>query len=223
MLFRSIKNRVKDTDTPETIKGVANAALNKIIDNVEAKLKSLGVSTERDAQGNIELENIIYRQIIPAARQQAFTEQGAPVVTKGKRGRKPSTPEQQAEAKAKQNQMAGASRDASRAADRASEVLSKEFDAGIYATDAEALDAANQLLADQREAIDTLYDIANNPAHRNNKAGKTAKAALAEVPQEEMALAKERAELRKKTAQSVLRSAKQSQLADSTNGTDNNR
>ena len=36
-------------------------------------------------------------------------------------------------------------------------------------------------------------------------------------------MAKERAELRKKTAQSVLRSAKQSQLADSTNGTDNNR
>jgi hypothetical protein len=67
-----IKNRVKDIASPESMGATANAALNKVIDNIETKLKSLGVSTERDAQGNMELENIIYQQIIPAAREQAF-------------------------------------------------------------------------------------------------------------------------------------------------------
>jgi hypothetical protein len=146
-----------------------------------------------------------------------------PKVTKGKPGRKPATPEQQAEAKVKQNQMAGASRDAARNAERAADVLAKDFNADDYATDAEAMDAAQLLLNDQRAAIDTLYEIANSPAHRNNKAGKTAKAALENIPAEEISLAKERAEAKKAMAKSALRSAKQSDLSDSTNGVDNNR
>jgi hypothetical protein len=146
-----------------------------------------------------------------------------PKVTKGKPGRKPATPEQQAEAKAKQNQMAGASRDAARNAERAAATLAKDFNSDDYATDAEAMDAAQILLNDQRAAIDTLYEIANSPAHRNNKAGKTAKAALENIPAEEMSLAKERAEAKKAMAKSALRSAKQSDLSDSTNGVDNNR
>jgi hypothetical protein len=147
----------------------------------------------------------------------------SPPVTKGKPGRKPAPPEQQAEAKVKQNQMAGASRDATRNAERAAATLAKDFNADDYATDAEAMDAAQILLNDQRAAIDTLYEIANSPAHRNNKAGKTAKAALENVPAEEMSLAKERAEVKKAMAKSALRSAKQSDLSDSTNGVDNNR
>jgi hypothetical protein len=161
-----------------------------------------------------------------AAASYTDAQQGTPAtttVTKGKRGRKPAAPEQQEVAKVKQNQMAGASRDAARNADRAATVLSKDFNADDYATDAEAMDAAQLLLNDQRAAIDTLYEIANSPAHRNNKAGKTAKAALEGIPESELALAKERAEAKKAMAKSALRSAKQSNLSDSTDGTDNNR
>jgi hypothetical protein len=144
-------------------------------------------------------------------------------VTKGKRGRKPAAPEQQAEAKVKQNQMAGASRDAARNAERAATIVAKDFNMDDYVSEAEAMDAARVLLNDQREAIDTLYEIANNPAHRNNKAGKTAKAALEGIPESELALAKERAEARKITAKSILRTSKESGLSDSTDGNDNSR
>lgn len=144
-------------------------------------------------------------------------------VTKGKRGRKPAPPEQQEAAKIKQNQMAGASRDAARSADKAAAVLAKDFNMDDYVSEAEAMDAARALLNDHREAIDTLYEIANDPAHRNNKAGKTAKAALEKVPAEELGFAKERAAAKKTTAKSVLRVSKESGLSDSTDGNDNNR
>lgn len=167
----------------------------------------------------------------PVPREMAATsytdaQQGTPAtttVTKGKRGRKPAAPEQQEAAKIKQNQMAGASRDAARNADKAAAVLAKDFNMDDYVSEAEAMDAARALLNDQREAIDTLYDIANSPAHRNNKAGKTAKAALEKVPDEELSLAKERAAAKKTTAKSVLRVSKESGLSDSTDGNDNNR
>lgn len=66
------KNGVKVNDTPATMGGRADAALRKVIDNIEAKLKSLGVSTLRDDQGNSELEKIVYKKIIPDARSKAF-------------------------------------------------------------------------------------------------------------------------------------------------------
>jgi hypothetical protein len=181
-----------------------------------------GVKLSADLKGK---EKKAYEQGF-AFGQQTVNPQAALTTTpviKGKPGRKPAAPEQQAEAKVKQNQMAGASRDATRNAERAADILSKDFNADDYATDAEAMDAAQILLNDQRAAIDTLYEIANSPAHRNNKAGKTAKAALENIPEEETALAKERAEARKAMAKSALRSAKQSNLSDSTDGTDNNR
>jgi hypothetical protein len=64
-----VKNRVNLLDTPATMGGRADAALTRVIDGIEERLKALGVSTARDAQGNIELEKIIYSQVIPRARQ----------------------------------------------------------------------------------------------------------------------------------------------------------
>ena len=67
-----IKNRVKDIASPESMGATANAALNRVIDNVETKLKALGVSKLRDDQGNTELEKIIYGRVIPGGREKAF-------------------------------------------------------------------------------------------------------------------------------------------------------
>jgi hypothetical protein len=224
-----LSNKVKEADEKANvynagpIKRNATMAFRRYDNAVQAYLQEQGLVTGDEKQDRTTWMRFTEALDKETERKVTAGESVIAPVTKGKAGRKPAAPEQQAEAKVKQNQMAGASRDAARDADRAATILTKDFNADDYATDAEAMDAAQILLNDQRAAIDTLYEIANSPAHRNNKAGKTAKAALENIPEEETALAKERAEARKAMAKSALRSAKQSNLSDSTNGTDNNR
>ena len=55
--------------TPSTMGGRADTALNKIIDGIEARLEAAGVSTVRNERGEKELENIIYREILPKGRK----------------------------------------------------------------------------------------------------------------------------------------------------------
>lgn len=205
------------------IKRNATMAFRRYSDAAQAYLQEQGLLT-----GDEKTDTSTWMRFTEALdketeRRVAAGEDVTAPVTKGKRGRKPAAPEQQEAAKIKQNQMAGASRDAARNAERAATVVAKEFNMDDYVSEAEAMDAARVLLNDQREAIDTLYEIANNPAHRNNKAGKTAKAALEGIPASELALAKERAEAKKITAKSILRTSKESGLSDSTDGNDNNR
>jgi hypothetical protein len=201
-----LSNKVKEADEKANvynagpIKRNATMAFRRYYDASQAYLQEQGLVTgdeKADATTWMRFTEALDKE---TERKVAVGESVIAPVIKGKPGRKPAAPEQQAEAKVKQNQMAGASRDAARDADRAATILAKDFNADDYATDAEAMDAAQILLNDQRAAIDTLYEIANSPAHRNNKAGKTAKAALANIPAEETALAKERAEARKAMA-----------------------
>ena len=46
----------------------ANSNLNKIEDGILNRLKDLGVSTERDADGNREIDDVFYNKILPAVR-----------------------------------------------------------------------------------------------------------------------------------------------------------
>jgi hypothetical protein len=61
---------------PSTMGGRADAALTRIIDGIETRLKAVGVSTTRDERGNTELENAIYREVIPQGRKLAIEQEG---------------------------------------------------------------------------------------------------------------------------------------------------
>lgn len=74
-----VKNKVNESDTPATMGGRADAALRKVIDGIENKLIKLGISTARDARGNMEIEDIIYKQVIPQARKKAFADEALAV------------------------------------------------------------------------------------------------------------------------------------------------
>jgi hypothetical protein len=63
-----IRNRVEYDATPSAMTGRAYAALMKIEDGITERLKNAGVSTTRDDLGNREIEDILYQQIFPKAR-----------------------------------------------------------------------------------------------------------------------------------------------------------
>ena len=150
---------------------------------------------------------------------------GNPVVTKGKSGRKKKevAPEVAAEKLETRKQQAGAARDTAREAVKLQKVLTETFDPSEY-TDMEAMaDDHNQFQEKQRQAIEDLYRISIGP-QRNNAAGKTAKAALANATPQQIELAKQRIEAKNKAATArsdVLTSAQESLIKDSTNGYDN--
>jgi hypothetical protein len=61
---------------PSSMGGRADAALNKIIDGIEARLEAAGLSNVADERGEKELQNAIYRQVIPQGRKLAIEQQG---------------------------------------------------------------------------------------------------------------------------------------------------
>lgn len=211
-------NAALEAESNATTKRNSTTATRKYFDAVNKLIADQGVTGTEAAQLFSKLTSDISNEY---DRKVAAGEDISAPVTKGKRGRKALPPEQKAISEQRQKQMAGASRDATRNAEKSAGVLAKDFDPGVYATEAEAMDAARTLLNDQREAIDTLYDIANNPAHRNNKAGKIAKEALANVPESELALAKDRAKAKQTVAKSTVKAEQQARLAESTDGQDN--
>lgn len=126
----------------------------------------------------------------------------------GKRGRKKQelTPEEIAAKKETKRVQAGASRDATRTVDRAAQTLEAQFDPEAF----ESLDAAQvaqgEFTEARRQALEDLYRVATAPAHKNNTAGKKARAALDTVTEQERELAKQRVEAKKKVAETTARS-----------------
>jgi hypothetical protein len=60
---------------PSTMGGRADAALTKIIDGIEKRLKAAGVSTERNADGSKDLDDIIYQKVLPQGRNFAIEQE----------------------------------------------------------------------------------------------------------------------------------------------------
>jgi hypothetical protein len=153
--------------------------------------------------------------------------QTTPVVTKGKAGRKKVevAPEVAAQKLELRKQQAGAARDTTRQVAKIEQTLAEVFDPSEY-TDMEAMsDEHNRFRESQRQAIEDLYKISTGP-QKGNTAGKKAQALLANVPEQQIEVAKQRIAAKKKvqegTARSdVLEGVDQSVLKDSTNGQDN--
>jgi hypothetical protein len=109
---------------------------------------------------------------------------------------------------------------------RTAEKLKKDiqvpFDAGNYDTEEQAKDAFEEYNAQRIETLATAYGIANNPAHRNNKAGKTAKTVLDDpsVTAQERSIAQKRADYLKNGAP---KPSKASRLGTSTDNVTNNK
>jgi hypothetical protein len=78
-----VKNRALMNDSyggytilgPSTMGGRADAALNKIVDGIEKRLKAAGVSTERNADGSKDLDDIIYQKVLPQGRNLAIEQE----------------------------------------------------------------------------------------------------------------------------------------------------
>lgn len=135
---------------------------------------------------------------------------------KGKKRGRPAvalTPEQEAERKKQRTQMAGESRDATRAANKALAVLEKEIDPEEYDLPESAQDAANLLEQERIEALIEAFKIAKNPKHRMNAAGKAAKAVL----DHPTVTARER-EIAKNRYERDLATVRSTAIQDSTNG-----
>jgi hypothetical protein len=149
-----------------------------------------------------------------------------PAVTKGKAGRKKAevTPEVAAQKADLRKQQAGAARDTARQVTKLQNVIADTFDPSAYEDLDTASTAFNEFQESQRQAVEDLYRISIGP-QRANTAGKNAKAALDALPADQIELAKNRVEAKKKsegTARSdVLLSAQESVIKDSTNGYDN--
>jgi hypothetical protein len=60
---------------PSSMGGRADAALTKVVDGIEKRLKDVGVSTTRDERGNKEIDDIIYQKIIAQGRNLAIDQQ----------------------------------------------------------------------------------------------------------------------------------------------------
>ena len=174
-------------------------------------------------------EGFAYGQqtIAPSATEVVKAEPTAPVVTKGKRGRKKVevTPEVAAQKAELRKQQAGAARDTTRQVAKLEKTLAETFDPSEYTDVEAATDDANQYQERQRQAVEDLYKISIGP-QKNNTAGKKAQALLANVPAQQIEIAKQRIAAKKKvqegTARSdVLEGVDQSVLKDSTNGYDN--
>ena len=60
---------------PSSMGGRADAALTKIIDGIEERLKSAGVSNTRNSDGNKDLDDIIYQKVLPEGRKLAIKKQ----------------------------------------------------------------------------------------------------------------------------------------------------
>lgn len=231
------KNKVKDTDTPATMGGRADAALRKVIDNIETKLRAAGVSTERDAQGNMELENIIYQQLIPAARKQVFAEKEAvaptitapavaevtpiaPTVTRGKpRGRPKAelTAEEAAAKKAAKAEQTKEWKATNKQLMQAQQVLDLEPPVREDFQDQDSyLDAGMRYRTERQAALDLLNGMATG-ARRNTALGKRAQEGLAHpsITPQELAAVKEREAVRKGTARA--------ELLEATNGVENDK
>jgi len=138
-------------------------------------------------------------------------------------GRTPKlTPEQLAANKAQRQASAGVSRDMGRTAEKLKKDIQVPFDAGNYDTEEQAKDAFEEYNAQRIETLATAYGIANNPAHRNNKAGKTAKTVLDDpsVTAQERSIAQKRADYLKNGAP---KPSKASRLGTSTDNVTNNK
>jgi hypothetical protein len=151
----------------------------------------------------------------------------APVVTKGKRGRKAVevTPEIAAQKLEIRKQQAGAARDTTRQVAKLEKTLAETFDPSEYTDMEAAADDLNQYQERQRQAVEDLYKVSTGP-QKNNTAGKKAQALLANIPPQQIEIAKQRIAAKKKvqegTARSdVLEGVDQSVIRDSTNGQDN--
>jgi hypothetical protein len=151
---------------------------------------------------------------------------GTPTVTKGKAGRKKAevTPEVAAQKADLRKQQAATARDTARQVTKLQNVIADTFDPSAYEDLDTASTAFNEFQESQRQAVEDLYRISIGP-QRANTAGKNAKAALDALPADQVELAKNRVEAKKKsegTARSdVLLSAQESVIKDSTNGYDN--
>ena len=161
--------------------------------------------------------------------EQAVNELGetiTPVVTKGKGGRKKVevTPEVAAQKTDLRRQQAATARDTARQVTKLQNVIADTFDPSAYEDLDTATTAFNEFQEAQRQAVEDLYRISIGP-QRANTAGKNAKAALDALPADQVELAKNRVEAKKKsesTARSdVLLSAQESVIKDSTDGYDN--
>jgi len=161
--------------------------------------------------------------------EQAVNELGettTPVVTKGKGGRKKVevTPEVAAQKTDLRRQQAATARDTARQVTKLQNVIADTFDPSAYEDLDTATTAFNEFQEAQRQAAEDLYRISIGP-QRANTAGKNAKAALDALPADQVELAKNRVEAKKKsesTARSdVLLSAQESVIKDSTDGYDN--
>jgi hypothetical protein len=132
------------------------------------------------------------------------------------------TPEQLAVNKAQRQTSAGVSRDMGRTAEKLKKDIQAPFDVGNYDTEEQAKDAFEEYNAQRIETLATAYGIANNPAHRNNKAGKTAKTVLDDpsVTAQERSIAQKRADYLKNGAP---KPSKASRLGTSTDNVTNNK
>jgi hypothetical protein len=126
----------------------------------------------------------------------------------GKRGRKKQelTPEEIEAKKETKRIQAGASRDATRTVDRSVKALETQFDPEAYESIEAAQIAQDEFVEARRQALEDLYRVSTAPAHKNNTAGKKAKAALDIATEQERELAKQRVEAKKKVAESTARS-----------------
>jgi len=192
----------------------------------EAKAAQLGL-TYKDylSESDPEAIRALDASIVETYNKQK-TEPTTPVVTKGKGGRKKVevTPEVAAQKTDLRRQQAATARDTARQVTKLQNVIADTFDPSAYEDLDTATTAFNEFQEAQRQAVEDLYRISIGP-QRANTAGKNAKAALDALPADQVELAKNRVEAKKKsesTARSdVLLSAQESVIKDSTDGYDN--
>ena len=180
--------------TPSTMGGRADTALNKIIDGIEARLKDAGVSTSRDDRGNSELENAIYRAVIPQGRKLAIEmESKATLPPKGIPKNLWDLHNKHKQAEAEANNLSGITprdavtkRNATMAFRRLSEAVSKYLGVDPKEYSQEAIDLMTKMNAESRKiedaneetpryslrktsSLENIFDFARNEDFKRNR------------------------------------------------------
>lgn len=230
-LFELAK-KVRDADEAANnwnvgpIKRNATMAFRRYSKATQDYLKEQGLLT-----GDKDADMTTWMRFTTAIEEQIGKEETTPTalgipVTKGKStGRKKVevTPEEAAQKLALRKQQAGAARDTARQVDKLQKSLGEVFDPSEYENEDLMKQGFTDFQEAQRQAVEDLVRISTGP-QRANAAGKKAKAALDALPQDQVQLAKNRIEAKKKATSArseVIKSAEESILKDSTDGQDN--
>ena len=175
-------------------------------------------------------ETPVTEEAVPAEAP-VVEEAPSPLARTGKRGRPAKlTPEEKATRTAEQQKAAGESRDRARQMDRLAAYIAEPFDGAQYDTDEGAAEAERIFVANQNIALEEAVAMLKDPAHRKNKAGKTAEQILSSVSPERRAQAERNYNYKKehnlpigrpKGKAATVGATSSLDLAQSTDGTQN--